>query len=235
MKTIQIDKIIRLDEVDASITDIEIVDDLLYLLEEQGYKITGDIYINVHYNSEDKSLTHTEQLEFDILAPIEKLDGEEFKMVLNSHNYTFEDDLIIKLVYDVYGISDKNYDDVQISSDIENDVYIPEEVVQPLFRKPLFPEIEEIEEIGDTIQVEQALETNDMIDDVYHIKEDVVTDSFDDLFTEEENVFTSYRIVVAKKNDTYESIAYDKGVDINELKRVNKNKEIQEKCLIILP
>lgn len=58
---------------------------------------------------------------------------------------------------------------------------------------------------------------------------------FEDLFDEADNVYTSCCLVVAKHEDTYETIANRYQVDVNDLRNVNKNKIIEPKMLIMLP
>ena len=64
---------------------------------------------------------------------------------------------------------------------------------------------------------------------------DTVVDDFNDLFADSESTYTSYRIIVAKPNDTYASIADRCEVDEQQLRDTNKNKEISAKTPVILP
>lgn len=58
---------------------------------------------------------------------------------------------------------------------------------------------------------------------------------FEDLFEDDEATFTSYRMVVAKKSDTYSTIALRYDVKEDELRNVNNHKEVNAKSLVILP
>lgn len=58
---------------------------------------------------------------------------------------------------------------------------------------------------------------------------------FEDVFEDANTTYTSYRMVVAKKDDTYASIAHRYGVDEVALRNCNHEKEIQVKTLVILP
>lgn len=54
-------------------------------------------------------------------------------------------------------------------------------------------------------------------------------------FADAESTYTSYRLVVAKPNDTYTGIANRYDVDESALRECNKNKEILPKTLVLLP
>ena len=58
---------------------------------------------------------------------------------------------------------------------------------------------------------------------------------FEDLFEDDEATFTSYRMVVAKENDTYSAIAHRYDVKEDELRSINHHKEVIAKSLLILP
>lgn len=87
-------------------------------------------------------------------------------------------------------------------------------------------------------EVEESSEDADVSEAPTEDKEDralaLLDDCFDDLF-EEESTYTTCRLVVAKKEDSYASIAQRYQVDQNELRNCNQNREILEKTLIRLP
>ena len=58
---------------------------------------------------------------------------------------------------------------------------------------------------------------------------------FEDLFEDENSVYVSTRLIVAKPGDTYEAIASRYEVDVEDLRRVNKDKEVLAKMLVMLP
>ena len=66
-------------------------------------------------------------------------------------------------------------------------------------------------------------------------KEYDVQEGLDDLFADADTTYTSYRLVVANKNDTYEQIAQRYHVDCKKLEDCNCHKELKAKTLIILP
>lgn len=88
-------------------------------------------------------------------------------------------------------------------------------------------------------EVEESSEDTDVSEAPTEDKEEdralaLLDDCFDDLF-EEESTYTTCRLVVAKKEDSYASIAQRYQVDPNELRNCNQNREILEKTLIRLP
>lgn len=65
--------------------------------------------------------------------------------------------------------------------------------------------------------------------------EDVTLEFMEDLFEDDNSMVISKRLVVAKNDDSYESIALRYQVDLNALKSINHNKDIISKQLVILP
>ncbi|WP_075878058.1 LysM peptidoglycan-binding domain-containing protein [Merdibacter massiliensis] len=63
----------------------------------------------------------------------------------------------------------------------------------------------------------------------------ILDDCFEDLFEEEATSYTTCRLVVAKANDTYASIAKRYDVDEKKLQSCNHDREIIEKTLVVLP
>ncbi len=81
---------------------------------------------------------------------------------------------------------------------------------------------------------EQPIQS-DIEDQSENEKESIAVDDFNDLFQDTESTYTSYRIIVAKPNDTYATIANRCEVDEQQLRDTNKNKEISAKTPVILP
>lgn len=57
----------------------------------------------------------------------------------------------------------------------------------------------------------------------------------EDLFEENENLYTNCTLVVAKENDTYESIAEKYKIDVNELRKANNDVQLKAKLCILIP
>ena len=74
-----------------------------------------------------------------------------------------------------------------------------------------------------------------MDETVEEVKNEPEIECIEDLFDDANNVYTSCRLIVAKEHDSYESIAKRYDVDVNDLTRVNRNKPIEPKILVMLP
>ena len=57
----------------------------------------------------------------------------------------------------------------------------------------------------------------------------------EDLFEENENLYTNCTLIIAKTNDTYETIAQRFNVAADELRRANNDIEIKPKQCILIP
>lgn len=66
-------------------------------------------------------------------------------------------------------------------------------------------------------------------------EQDAAMSEFEDLFEDDETTYTSYRMVVARGNDSYGTIAQRYDVTEEALRCVNNNKDVTERTLIILP
>ncbi len=86
--------------------------------------------------------------------------------------------------------------------------------------------------------IEEEVKKNDakveMIEEAKQ-KEYEKVEEFEDVFEDANTTYTSYRMIVAKKGDTYASIAQRYGVEESLLRECNHEKDIQAKSLIILP
>lgn len=101
-------------------------------------------------------------------------------------------------------------------------------------RKHCRPALDELAEKPVPVQAEPTVQA---VDETAPAAEEAEADfeSIEDLFDDADNVYTSCCLVVAKADDTYETIAGRYQVDVNELRNVNKNKGIEPKMLIMLP
>lgn len=77
--------------------------------------------------------------------------------------------------------------------------------------------------------------------DVYGIYDENISEpieeihDMEELFDEKDTVITSYSFIVAKRNDSYESIAERYNVNVEMLKEMNQHKQFVEKDLLVLP
>lgn len=91
-------------------------------------------------------------------------------------------------------------------------------------------------------EVPQEMRLEAEVDDTNHEEEQTEEENegnayeeFEDLFEDADTTYTSYRMVVAQMNDTYDDIASRYGVDVMELKDKNHHRTIEPKMLVILP
>lgn len=128
----------------------------------------------------------------------------------------------------------------QFCEPIELDVYAPShKLSEDLFHVEL-KDVNGV--IDDGLLVTLTLQISGMKEDekeesvvVKQEDEDVTLEFMEDLFEDDHSMIISKRLVVARSDDSYESIALRYGVDLGALKTVNHNKELLAKQLLILP
>ncbi|NBK96404.1 MAG: LysM domain-containing protein [Erysipelotrichia bacterium] len=214
MKTIDIEKVLDL----AGAIDLSLIlmkDQFAYQKEEGGIRCVGPFFIKGNYTTIQGVKEFQDVFEFDIYAASEKLDGEPFKVVYDSYDYSLQNGVSLTLHFSVYGIKEEEAQIFSVeNASIETDVASLNE--KPTTSKEVINEENEIQ------TEEEEEETLDL-------------SMMEELFEEKDNVITSYSFVVVKKEDSYESIASRYHVDVEALKSVNNDKEIHEKSLIVLP
>lgn len=226
MKTMRIEKNLRLHENVDDVLNIYVSEGLKYNREEDGIRATGPVYIKGQYMSGNESKPYQDVLEMDVLAPQEKLSNEKFELNVSDYEATPSGDQIkVQIVFEISGLIDPDA--------VEEPIEVKEEVISadnyeedPEEKVVISPEYKEVyEDIEE--QVEAKAEQSNSIGDTM--------DNLEDLFEDAGNVYTSYRIIVAKGNDTYHSISQRYEVEESDLRDTNKNKEVQAKTLVILP
>lgn len=65
--------------------------------------------------------------------------------------------------------------------------------------------------------------------------EEITIESIEDLFEDNQNVYTSCRLIIARNDDTYESIASRYQLDVQEIRTLNKNQPITPKQCVLIP
>lgn len=89
--------------------------------------------------------------------------------------------------------------------------------------------------VGIELQI-YGVEEKEVREEIEEENQEIISkEEFEDLFEDDESTYTSYRLVVARANDTYTAIANRYQVDEQELRNCNQNKELEPKTLIILP
>ncbi|MGN1343209.1 MAG: LysM peptidoglycan-binding domain-containing protein [Traorella sp.] len=92
-------------------------------------------------------------------------------------------------------------------------------------------------EVNDGILVKLSFEIDGLNDEDQLKVEDEEMDlmGLEDLFEENENLYTNCTLIVAKDTDTYESIAQKYQISVSELKKANNEVQIKSKQCILIP
>ncbi|MEG2306662.1 MAG: LysM peptidoglycan-binding domain-containing protein [Erysipelotrichaceae bacterium] len=207
MKTIRIEKNIQLHETIDEVSHVVVNETLKYQKVEDGMKAIGQVFIKGQYISQNQSKEFKDVLEMDVLAPNEKLSQNAFQLKISNYEASFDQEQIkVQIVFEILGLKVDENDEVE-DEVIQVDHYEESEPI-PLIQEPVLNQ---------------------------EVSSPIVHNELEDLFEDEGNVYTTYRIAVAKKNDTYSSIAMRYEVNESDLRETNRNKEVQGKSLVILP
>lgn len=228
MKKMKIEKqLIFADDVKKVVT-MDVQEGLTYKHEDDGIRAVGPLYISGTYEGNDGIENFQETLEMDVLAPTEKLNGEDFRLEVAKYDANVSDEGILLLItINIHGIKENETKKTKQSVESETIVVPP---IQPRHVDSVMKyESERVEKVAKSIPVVATEEKED------EIKEVSAVDDFNDLFVDAESTYTSYRLIVAKTNDTYHDIADRYAVDEMALRDTNKNKDIFPKTLVILP
>lgn len=207
MKEMNIEKRILKGLAIDGVIDVEAKTELDYRRESGGLRAVGPVIISGHCRIESEVRSFTETLELDVMAPRIKLSNSEpFSIEVLRVRGVADDGIMLMLDLGIHGIEDNKTETLPPTFD---------EVIEE--KKAVFEEPAVIEESKHEAEPEAEFEC------------------IEDLFEDADNVYTSCCLVVAKADDTYETIADRYHVDINDLRMVNKNKGIEPKMLIMLP
>lgn len=207
MKEMNIEKRILKGLAIDGVIDVEAKTELDYRRESGGLRAVGPVIISGHCRIESEVRSFTETLELDVMAPRIKLSNSEpFSIEVLRVRGVADDGIMLMLDLGIHGIEDNKTETLPPTFD---------EVIEE--KKAVFEEPAVIEESKHETEPEAEFEC------------------IEDLFEDADNVYTSCCLVVAKADDTYETIADRYHVDINDLRMVNKNKGIEPKMLIMLP
>lgn len=238
MKKMKIEKqLIFADQVQR-IVSLNVSEHLTYRHEDDGIRAMGPLYIKGQYEGSDGIEDFQETLEMDVLAPQDKLSGEDFHLQIADYQGSVHEDTInVIITMDIYGLKDDQNDKKQaqphtsVEPNPTEDDAIPTVQAQEKQTKDIPPTIPKpmdspsVERVVPQV-IEEETKEEAQVQSV---------DGFDDMFCDAESTYTSYRIIVAKPNDTYSSIATRYDVDETALRDTNKNKDILPKTLVILP
>ena len=232
MKKMKIEKqLIFADQV-QQVNSLKVSEHLNYRHEEDGIRAMGPLYIEGEYTGTDGAEKFREALEMDVLAPNHKLNGEPFSLNIEDYQANANGDTIqVSITLAIQGIADEqaaNQEQPQQKVSQETAVSAPK-LTSSLTQQSEKQVMKTSEKVP-----EQPIQS-DIEDQSENGKENTAVDDFNDLFQDTESTYTSYRIIVAKPNDTYATIANRCEVDEQQLRDTNKNKEISAKTPVILP
>lgn len=125
MKKIEIVKELDLEDV-VDILSLETQNQFSYKKERDGIRCTGPFYVKGRYSTINEVKNFKDVFEFDIFASNEKLDGENFELLYTGYDYSVQDECMLTLFFDVYGI----YGNEIHKEEIKQDTYIQEETIQ---------------------------------------------------------------------------------------------------------
>lgn len=236
MKKMKIEKQLIFADHVKRIVSLQVQENLTYRHEEDGIRAIGPLFIKGTYEGDDGIEAFQETLEMDVLAPKDKLSKEAFELQVGEYQGVIHEDSIqVMITMDIYGLKEEEQNKQRREPKREP---IPTPVVQEVQPSPqpdptiqATPKPAKINKESFVHVEEIPLEPAPQEE----ASQPSAVDDFEDLFEDAQSTYTSYRIIVAKPNDTYAAIANRYEVDETALRETNKNKEILAKTLVILP
>lgn len=231
MKTMKIEKQMLFADTIHKVNALEVKDGLQYHQEDDGIRAIGPLFIKGQYEAMDGTVQDFQEiLDMDIMAPQHKLNGEDFFIRIEEYHGTAENESIhLYITMSIHGLIEEQ--DVRGEVNQKQLATMKEEPAALQMSQSIPPisaqEKAPVPVVTEVIEEEQPVEISEKSQDTF--------DEFEDLFEDAGTTYTSYRMIVAKPNDTYASIAQRYEVDEADLRSGNHDKEISEKTLVILP
>lgn len=120
MRTMKIEKFLEMNQEVLSIHNLKVEEDLKYMKQDDGIHAYGPVYINGEWEGSDGNHPIQEVLEFDVLAPNEKLSNEAFHLdVAQVQNEINQQQVILTITFSVSGLIEENAVVNEISDDID--------------------------------------------------------------------------------------------------------------------
>lgn len=244
MKKMKIEKQLLFADHVREVASLQVKDGLSYHQEQEGIRAIGPLYIQgVYVNEEGERQQFQETLEMDVLAPIHKLSHTEFRLRVHEfHAAPSEDGIDVTIMMEIQGLLEDGESAPYHTVEATAQPMIPEPAVSassPVLSTAATESIMErirpvpsIERIPSPVAQSAEEEETEAASAVVQEEDQA---EFEDLFEDAGTTYTSYRMIVARANDTYASIAQRYEVSEPDLMRVNHDKVIAEKSLIILP
>lgn len=221
MKKMKIEKQLIFADQIKRIISLQVQENLTYQQEDDGIKAMGPLFIQGEYEGAQGVQRFQETLEMDVLAPKNKLSDQPFSLKVKESEGEIKDNtIVVHITMDIFGLRED--EPKQMTKDIKTEPPKAETQMKPQPTPVAKTPIEEKEPIKEETPIEE-------------VSKPVQNEDLNDLFADAESTYTSYRLVVAKPNDTYTGIANRYDVDESALRECNKNKEILPKTLVLLP
>lgn len=223
MKTMKIEKQLLFTDRIKEVVKLELNEALSYRHESEGIRAIGPLFIRGEYQTEENEKQEFQEvLDMDVLAPNHKLSQDKFFLEIKEFTGKPDGDGI-KLNIDVmiHGLKEDGQAEVISTKEYE-------ETAAPLIKAMEMHTAPNLDTLSDPKSEEKEEEVQ--------LKEEGTTVSeFEDLFEDSGTTYTSYRMIVAQSNDSYDSIANRYDVSVEDLRATNRNKDVVSKTLLILP
>ena len=164
-------------------------------------------------NDEGELQEYEEVLDMDVLAPNHKLSQERFYLDIQEYqSVPANGGLNLTILMGIHGLQEQPAP------------------AQPEMQDNTLHTLEQLSATGSQENEEVAQE-----EETPQESDTTAMSEFEDLFEDDETTYTSYRMVVARGNDSYGTIAQRYDVKEDALRLANNNKEVNERTLVILP
>lgn len=234
MKKMKIEKQLIFADHVQKVVSLEVQKELTYKHEEDGIRAMGTLSIQGQYEGDEGIEDFSETLEMDVLAPQEKLSGEDFYLEIAEYQGVANaDGITIYVTLHIHGLKETKKQEA-IAIEAKTEPSAKEEVSVPIHIPTTIKEYPKPDPVTEVLQPTHV-NTQEPMKEGEEFPSGNAVHEFEDLFPDAESTYTSYRIIVAKPNDTYTGIAQRYEVDEVALRDTNKNKEILPKTLVILP
>lgn len=242
MKTMRIEKNLNLHDTVDEVASLHVSEALKYNKEEDGIRAVGPLYIKGQYLHEGEQKPFQEVLDMDVLAPNEKLmPNETFDLeVMKYEGIPSEDGIRLHVQMGIHGLRE----DSKVNEPVEvSEASIPQPISEPITQpQPVSEPISQPQPVAVPVRETAALaeeaplaESIDQGGELPPAKEPTDISELEDLFEGTDSVYTPYRMIVAKPDDTYATIAQRYEVDESVLRDTNRSKDIFPKTLVVLP
>ena len=234
MQKIVLQKYVKTSFPVEGISLVNLEDFIEYKTTSEGVYATGKIEINGEYYKGSKTSKFKDEINVDIFSPSDDIMSRaDLKVKISDFEYKIQDDSILfDIVLNVDGLNEitksfQDTEDVQEKEEIINDIIDVEEINE---EKIVINEA--INEIIRNGNDNQELIENDE-ETFQEIKNDTILST---LFkNSKRNNYVAFKYHVVLKDETYESIAEDLNINVDDLKNLNKEKTLLEGTFILLP